>query len=266
MYTACTVRLRNTRDIYSDQVRQQGWIHGSGLVESKLAVIYLILLVVNYFNFQVKMSLGISRVQVHLRRMTPSVHFSLANFGECLIDHFDFAQEGEGYVILTHEDNKIKLERASSPKPAQALLLRHAVECPVYKFSNSTKNPYCPTDLCDKGIGIGVVVLLTSSDQHVLVTRRAPHMRTFPGVWVPPGGHIELGESISGAGIRELKEETGLTCEGSSHQMLCLWESVYPHKLELGDPIRQHLVIYIAIQSLHNHKELSEHLKVSFPY
>lgn len=35
-------------------------------------------------------------------------------------------------------------------------------------------------------------------------------MRTFPGVWVPPGGHIEPDETLLEGGLRELSEETGL--------------------------------------------------------
>ena len=90
------------------------------------------------------------------------------------------------------------------------------------------------------------------------------HMRTFPGVWVPPGGHIELNETILEAGLRELREETGLKLDDPAHHLLGLWESVYPHKLEFGDPIRQHIVAYLAVKSKLSSKELSELMKVLF--
>lgn len=36
--------------------------------------------------------------------------------------------------------------------------------------------------------------------------------------WVPPGGHIESGESFAGTALREFKEETGLLVEAISSQ------------------------------------------------
>ena len=48
-------------------------------------------------------------------------------------------------------------------------------------------------------------------------------MRTFPGVWVPPGGHIELNETLLEAGLRELREETGLKLDDPAHHLLGLW-------------------------------------------
>ncbi|KAA0201146.1 hypothetical protein HAZT_HAZT003344 [Hyalella azteca] len=75
--------------------------------------------------------------------------------------------------------------------------------------------------------------MLESSDERILITRRAQHMRTFPGVWVPPGGHIvcspcrsncpiislvaEDGESIIEAGMREVFEETALRLVKGKH-------------------------------------------------
>ena len=35
----------------------------------------------------------------------------------------------------------------------------------------------------------------------------------FPGAWVLPGGHIEVGESLEECAVREIKEETGINIE-----------------------------------------------------
>ncbi len=57
----------------------------------------------------------------------------------------------------------------------------------------------------------GVVVLVVEGAK-VLLCRRAPRSFT-PGKWCLPGGFIEYAEDFLTAGIREVREETGLTVE-----------------------------------------------------
>jgi ADP-ribose pyrophosphatase YjhB (NUDIX family) len=50
--------------------------------------------------------------------------------------------------------------------------------------------------------------MVTNDRGDILLQRRADN-----GLWAPPGGTIELGESISETAVREVKEETGLDVE-----------------------------------------------------
>ena len=63
-------------------------------------------------------------------------------------------------------------------------------------------------------------------------------MRTFPNVWVPPGGSIDWDEeSLFATGLRELNEETNLKFDEDdvvSCRPLCMWESMYPTMLSKG--------------------------------
>ena len=49
-----------------------------------------------------------------------------------------------------------------------------------------------PNEISERGIDCGAVTLLESCDGKILLTRRANHLRTFPGIWVPPGKQIFL--------------------------------------------------------------------------
>jgi 8-oxo-dGTP pyrophosphatase MutT (NUDIX family) len=53
-----------------------------------------------------------------------------------------------------------------------------------------------------------VNVAVTNAAGELLLIRRSDN-----GNWAMPGGAIDLGESVSQAGIRETKEETGIDCE-----------------------------------------------------
>lgn len=54
-------------------------------------------------------------------------------------------------------------------------------------------------------IGVSVCVV---QDGRVLLTQRA--RPPFEGMWSLPGGHVQWGESLRAAALRELKEETGV--------------------------------------------------------
>jgi mutator protein MutT len=45
----------------------------------------------------------------------------------------------------------------------------------------------------------------------VLLARRSATRRTYPNRWSFPGGHVEPGESLDGALVRELREEVGVS-------------------------------------------------------
>jgi 8-oxo-dGTP diphosphatase len=45
----------------------------------------------------------------------------------------------------------------------------------------------------------------------VLLSRRSPERKTYPDCWSFPGGHVETGESLVDALVRELREEIGVT-------------------------------------------------------
>lgn len=52
--------------------------------------------------------------------------------------------------------------------------------------------------------------IIINDKKEILVLKRGPKSRSFPGFWNFPGGGVENDETIEEAAVRELKEETGL--------------------------------------------------------
>lgn len=59
------------------------------------------------------------------------------------------------------------------------------------------------------GVGVAVVVVSNNGvSTRILLGKRLKG--PCPGVYAPPGGHLEMGESWKDCAARELKEETGI--------------------------------------------------------
>lgn len=185
------------------------------------------------------------RILVYLKHVSRDKNPVLAKFTQCLVDYFDQLE----LTTLVHgylQDNCFVLTNEISPH-TMPLILKHPSFCPIHCLS---PNIDLPNEVIHRGIDVGVAVILESMDNKILLTRRAKHLRTFPGIWVPPGGHVEGQETLTEAGLREFKEETGLEvspkqCVGEKLNLMAFWESVYPAKLNHGDPKRHHLVTYL---------------------
>ena len=54
---------------------------------------------------------------------------------------------------------------------------------------------------------VGVGILINKNNKILLIKRRSSHGAT---TWAPPGGHIDLGESVIDCAKREVKEEVGI--------------------------------------------------------
>lgn len=64
---------------------------------------------------------------------------------------------------------------------------------------------------CDgKAVMRNIVNALLLRRGSVLLARRSPHRKAYPGLWSFPGGHVDAGETLEQALIRELREEVAV--------------------------------------------------------
>lgn len=68
------------------------------------------------------------------------------------------------------------------------------------------------TKVYDKGpMKLATCLIVSDCHNQVLLTLRTTKLKLFPNSWVLPGGHVDFGETLEEAVIRELSEETGIS-------------------------------------------------------
>ncbi|XP_069336818.1 nucleoside diphosphate-linked moiety X motif 17 isoform X3 [Eulemur rufifrons] len=122
------------------------------------------------------------------------------------------------------------------PSASARLPLQRPAFCPFAAFNQQPEAPGAPLP-ADRGVDLGVAIILQSSDRTVLLTRRTRTLSVYPNLWVPPGGHVELHEELLDGGLRELWEETGLQLPQGQFSWvpLGLWEArIQPNPSEVS--------------------------------
>ncbi|XP_058504881.1 nucleoside diphosphate-linked moiety X motif 17 isoform X2 [Solea solea] len=149
-----------------------------------------------------------------------------AQFVQSVTGYFSDDDEDQVEVKCSLDKNRLVLFRGDGGQGGGVTLKRPAF-CPI-KHLSVTEAAAIPLDVQQRGVDVGVAILLQTANQRVLLTRRAKELRIFPNVWVPPGGHMEPDETLLAAGLRELQEETGLSLEPEEvcPKILGLWEVV----------------------------------------
>ena len=101
-----------------------------------------------------------------------------------------------------------------------------------------------------------VVGLVFDQDRRLLLIRRQNH--PFKGLWALPGGHIERGEHINSAAIREVSEETGILTK-----FIKLWGVMSELVIQQGKLSHHHLIHICLLHPIrHTTPSLnSEHIR-----
>ncbi|XP_041740450.1 nucleoside diphosphate-linked moiety X motif 17 isoform X2 [Coregonus clupeaformis] len=198
----------------------------------------------------------VTKILVHLSKN--NVAPQCARFVQSITGHFTETLNDEVEVKCSLENNRFIL---CDCEKGRGIPLKRASFCP-FKYLSVAEAAAIPLDVQSRGVDVGVAILLQSANQKVLLTRRSSSLRIFPNVWVPPGGHVELDERLLDAGLRKLREETGLKLDPGdvSAQLLGLWESVFPPMLSRGMPQRHHVVTYMLLNTSLTHQQLQASL------
>ncbi|XP_010831560.1 PREDICTED: nucleoside diphosphate-linked moiety X motif 17 [Bison bison bison] len=149
------------------------------------------------------------------------------------------------------------------PGASARLPLQRPPFCPFAALDQQPRAPGVELPPKGRGVDLGVAVILQSSDQTVLLTRRTSTLNVSPNLWVPPGGHVEPDEELLDGGLRELWEESGLQLPQGQFSWvpLGLWESAYPPKLSWGLPKYHHIVLYLLVISQESQQQLQARIQ-----
>ena len=87
-----------------------------------------------------------------------------------------------------------------SPEADRAAIAAHVAAFPSVRLPGAGLKP----------ASVALCVVYQDDVPSLLITRRAPTLRSHAGQWALPGGRHDAGESAVDAALRELREETGV--------------------------------------------------------
>ncbi|XP_059738890.1 nucleoside diphosphate-linked moiety X motif 17 isoform X1 [Bos taurus] len=154
------------------------------------------------------------------------------------------------------------------PGASARLPLQRPPFCPFAALDQQPRAPGVELPPKGRGVDLGVAVILQSSDQTVLLTRRTSTLNISPNLWVPPGGHVEPDEELLDGGLRELWEESGLQLPQGQFSWvpLGLWEArIQPNAGEVSAFMWLGPDIAAAVAATEDGTETPKHLPQDLP-
>jgi len=167
-----------------------------------------------------------------------TVHGRKCDFGECIRELLLNGVANRPHKLA---DLHVKTEwkypwlNLTLSDSSRGTVFQHAPYCPALEHASPQPSGF---------VKVGIATVL-ERDGKVLLSKRHAQLRSFPNLWVVPGGHIEPDETMAQTAVREIYEETGL--KNNIHcfdELLGVWESCYPHRAELGKMTHHHAVCY----------------------
>ncbi|XP_055259468.1 nucleoside diphosphate-linked moiety X motif 17 isoform X2 [Moschus berezovskii] len=102
------------------------------------------------------------------------------------------------------------------PGASARLPLQRPPFCPFAALDQQPRAPGVELPPNGRGVDLGVAVILQSSDQTVLLTRRTSTLKVSPNLWVPPGGHVEPDEEVTDQLSQTAPSAEGETLSGTT--------------------------------------------------
>uniref|UniRef100_A0A670K371 Nudix hydrolase domain-containing protein n=1 Tax=Podarcis muralis TaxID=64176 RepID=A0A670K371_PODMU len=156
-------------------------------------------------------------------------------FSQSIVGHFCTGDE-DSWMVNCALDQRLIKKRPSSTETAFL-----PIKTPDGGAASSL-----PAETQERGVDVGVAILLQSANQKVLHDKAVQDSEHLPQHWVPPGG------------VGLLTQPRGfLTGAAFSHPL----QSVYPPMLSRGLPKRHHVVVYLLLLSRESHQQLQVRLK-----
>ena len=141
--------------------------------------------------------------------------------------------DASGDIFLsTLSDGGYGIDEAALPLSSDVLWLRQMA---AYGGKGVGEAPPDPPPR----VRVAAVTIPINEHGDILITQRA-FRGIYDGMWVFPGGHVDGGEGLLAAGVREVMEETGITVDPASLKPLAVWEGTVTSRH------RQFCVVFFA--------------------
>lgn len=169
--------------------------------------------------------------------------------GQCVLEKM--RAENSEIVGMQHSRASSVFSLSKSLQASYRLPLYHSAHCPAQRFTTELGN----LQVLPKKVPIVCSIILKSSDNSILISRKTEYMSIYEKHWSFPCNKVQAKESVCKAGLRGLREDTGVnifeTPSGYTYNNLavnvrpiCMYESVFPRELEIGLPRNQVLVVF----------------------